>query len=198
PRPRATVSATSSSQVSPAPARTVAGSSPYATSRLRTATTTIGRSPPPTTRVEPPPSTSTGTPAPSRLPTARETASGVAHSSSARGRPPRRRAVSSPSGAPAATVRPGTSERAAGRPASAAGGPAAGAPDGGPEGDDPGAGEFTASSVTGPCTVPAMPTRFSPSTRIGARLEVVHATLADEAFWVDRLRTVGSPADTLD
>ena len=43
-----------------------------------------------------------------------------------------------------------------------------------------------------------MATRFSHSTRIGARLEVVHATLADEAFWVDRLRTVGSPADTLD
>lgn len=43
-----------------------------------------------------------------------------------------------------------------------------------------------------------MATRFSHSTRIGARLDVVHATLADEAFWVDRIRTVGSPRDTLD
>lgn len=43
-----------------------------------------------------------------------------------------------------------------------------------------------------------MATRFSHSARIGAPLEPIHASYADEAFWIDRLRAVGSPKDTLD
>ena len=43
-----------------------------------------------------------------------------------------------------------------------------------------------------------MATRFSHSARIESRLETVFTSYADEAFWHDRLSTVGSPADTLD
>lgn len=43
-----------------------------------------------------------------------------------------------------------------------------------------------------------MATRFSHSARIGAQLEPIHASYANEEFWIDRLRAVGSPKDTLD
>ena len=43
-----------------------------------------------------------------------------------------------------------------------------------------------------------MATRFSHSARIDAQLETVFTSYADEAYWRDRMRAVGSPEDTLD
>lgn len=43
-----------------------------------------------------------------------------------------------------------------------------------------------------------MATRFSHSARIDARLETVFTSYADEAYWRDRMITVGTPEDTLD
>lgn len=43
-----------------------------------------------------------------------------------------------------------------------------------------------------------MATRFSHSARIEARLESVFTAYGEEAFWRDRMATVGTPADTLD
>lgn len=43
-----------------------------------------------------------------------------------------------------------------------------------------------------------MATRFTHSARIDARVETVFNSYGDEAFWHDRLATVGTPADTLD
>lgn len=43
-----------------------------------------------------------------------------------------------------------------------------------------------------------MATRFSHSARIEARLESVFSAYGDEAFWRDRMATVGTAADTLD
>lgn len=43
-----------------------------------------------------------------------------------------------------------------------------------------------------------MATRFSHSAEINGSLEALHAAYADEAFWRDRVATVGTPKDTLD
>ena len=43
-----------------------------------------------------------------------------------------------------------------------------------------------------------MATRFSHSARIGAPVETVFTSYGDEAYWRDRIATVGSPRDTLD
>lgn len=43
-----------------------------------------------------------------------------------------------------------------------------------------------------------MATRFSHSARIEAHLESVFSAYGDEAFWRDRMATVGTAADTLD
>lgn len=43
-----------------------------------------------------------------------------------------------------------------------------------------------------------MATRFSHSVQLGGPLEAVHATYADEAYWADRLRTVGTDKDFVD
>lgn len=43
-----------------------------------------------------------------------------------------------------------------------------------------------------------MATRFSHSAQLGGPLEAVHATYADEAYWADRLRAVGTAKDSLD
>jgi len=43
-----------------------------------------------------------------------------------------------------------------------------------------------------------MATRFSHSARIDARPEDVHTSYSDEAYWADRLKAVGTPADTID
>ncbi|GAA3512324.1 DUF2505 domain-containing protein [Dietzia aurantiaca] len=43
-----------------------------------------------------------------------------------------------------------------------------------------------------------MATRFSHSVQLGGPLEAVHASYADEAYWADRLRAVGTAGDTLD
>ncbi len=43
-----------------------------------------------------------------------------------------------------------------------------------------------------------MTTRFSHTARFGAPLEVIHTTYADEAYWMDRLASIGGPGDTLD
>lgn len=43
-----------------------------------------------------------------------------------------------------------------------------------------------------------MATRFSHSVHLGGPLEAVHAAYADEAYWADRLRSVGTAKDSLD
>ena len=43
-----------------------------------------------------------------------------------------------------------------------------------------------------------MATRFSHSVHLGGPLEAVHTAYADEAYWADRLRTVGTARDSLD
>lgn len=43
-----------------------------------------------------------------------------------------------------------------------------------------------------------MATRFSHSVQLDGTLEAIHATYAEEAFWADRIRAVGSDKDTLD
>lgn len=43
-----------------------------------------------------------------------------------------------------------------------------------------------------------MATRFSHKATIQARPETVHASYSDEAYWADRLASIGSPGDTLD
>lgn len=43
-----------------------------------------------------------------------------------------------------------------------------------------------------------MATRFTHSARIDAHVETVFNSYGDEAFWHDRLATVGTPQDTLD
>lgn len=43
-----------------------------------------------------------------------------------------------------------------------------------------------------------MATRFSHSVQLGGTLEAIHAIYAEEAFWADRIRAVGSHKDTVD